>query len=183
MGLSAEAELHQDAVASETSACDEDSEECTTNVADALSSKSWVVKQAFLAPGWVAKPGVDTMEEILKASATIAVRGTIAFAFISAGISAFFPKLGQDPKSPCDGLQETNWVKCVWAQIFPLVEEFVDAKIDNLVEQLWEAKLNGWNNGLWYIIETVTKDTGTKKEVPEEVGKRWLEILSTFIKE
>lgn len=172
MGLSAEAELQQDAVALETSACDEDTEKCATNVALALASKSWLVKQAFLAPGWLAKSGVDTLKEVLKASATIALRGTIAFAFVSAGVSAFFPKLGQDPKSPCDGLQETNWAKCVWAQIFPLVEEFVDAKIDNLVEELWKAKLEGWNNGLWYIIETVAKDTGTKKEVPEDVAKK-----------
>ena len=35
----------------------------------------------------------------------ILLRGTIAFAFLSTGISAFFPKLGSDPKSLMTGFR------------------------------------------------------------------------------
>lgn len=171
MDLPAESELIQDVTVStalETSTCDGGTEDCTPDVDATLSSKSPLVKHALKAPKWLAKSGVDTVKEILKAGGTIALRGTIAFAFVSAGVSSFFPQLFSDPKSPCEDYADTDWAKCVWAQILRLVEAFVDAKIDDFVTELWNAKIKGYYNKIWYINKTVVEKTGELDEMPED---------------
>lgn len=160
--------------------CDKDTRDCATDMVEALKSKSFLVAQALKAPGWLAKSGVDTLKEVLKATKDIALRGTIAFAFLSAGISAFFPKLGEEAQNPCHGLTETIWAKCVWQQIFPFVQQFVDAKIDDLVEKLWEAKLDGYQSNLWYIHTTVKENTGDKKKIPEKVVNKMVDDLESL---
>ncbi|CAE7225782.1 unnamed protein product [Symbiodinium sp. CCMP2592] len=120
------------------------------------------------------------LERGLEASKDILLKGTIAFAFLSAGISAFFPKFGSDPKSPCDGIEGEDWGKCVWQQIFPLVEEFVDAKFDDFTAKLWDAHLRGWQNRLWYIETTVKENTGSQKYVPEKVSKKMYQDLDSL---
>lgn len=160
--------------------CDKDTRDCATDMVEALKSKSFLVAQALKAPGWLAKSGVDTLKEVLKATKDIALRGTIAFAFLSAGISAFFPKLGEEAQNPCHGLTETIWAKCVWQQIFPFVQQSVDAKMDDLVEKLWEAKLDGYQSNLWYIHTTVKENTGDKKKIPEKVVNKMVDDLESL---
>jgi len=63
-------------------------DESVPDVREWLKGKPWLVQQAFAVPGTLDPMGKD-----------ILLRGTIAFAFLSTGISAFFPKLGSDPKS------------------------------------------------------------------------------------
>ena len=73
---------------------------CITNVVKYESDNpgaKWAMKSGKLA----AKFAVDTLKEILKTGKLIGLNGVIAFAFIGAIISAFFPGAGGLPVNPC----------------------------------------------------------------------------------
>ena len=113
---------------------------CITNVVEYESANpgaKWAMKSGKFA----AKFGSATLKEILKAGRKIALKGTVAFAFISAAISAFFPGAGGLPVNPCTFAEAEDWGRCVWEQVKPFVQEFVEDQLDDAFGDLWDDGL------------------------------------------
>ena len=71
--------------------CEEDPASCILNVVE-YESKNAGAKYGMQTGKFAAKAASDTLKEVLKSAKDIALRGTIAFAWVGAAISAFFPR-------------------------------------------------------------------------------------------
>ena len=131
--------------------------ECTTNV-EKYEKENPGAKYGMKAGKAMAKAAVTTIKEILKNAGMIALRGTIAFAFISSFLSAFFPSAGGLPENPCTYATE-NWSRCVWEQVKPFVQEFVSDQLDLAFEEIWKAHIDGFQTRLWALNATAYKNS------------------------
>lgn len=50
--------------------------------------------------------------------------GAVAFLWMGAALNVFFPQAGGLPTNPCT-YATTDWGKCVWQEIKPFVQFFV----------------------------------------------------------
>ena len=146
-----------------------DYRDCTTNV-EQYEKDNPGVKYGMKTGKALAKGAVDALKEILKDAGMIALRGTIAFAFIGSFISAFFPSEGGLPENPCTYATQ-DWGRCVWEQVKPFVQEFVSDRLDEAFEELWKATIDGYQTRLWALNATAYKNSelypnGTIKEMP-----------------
>mmetsp|Transcript_87067 Transcript_87067/g.219204 ORF Transcript_87067/g.219204 Transcript_87067/m.219204 type:complete len:582 (+) Transcript_87067:68-1813(+) len=170
----------QDAtVPSLPSDCPDDSKSCAPDVLEYLD-KNVAAKYCMKAGKGMAKGTVDMTKEILKHFKSIALKGTIAFAFVGSFVSAFFPSAGSLPPNPCTYAED--WGKCVWGQVMPFVEKFVDAKIDDLFQELWDLYLRGYQNRLRDIRDTADRDSehfpnGTISSMPNKTRDRMFSRL------
>ncbi|CAE7897433.1 unnamed protein product, partial [Symbiodinium sp. KB8] len=80
--------------------CEEDPASCILNVVE-YESKNAGAKYGMQTGKFAAKAASDTLKEVLKSASFIALRGTIAFAWVGAAISGFFPRAGGLPVNPC----------------------------------------------------------------------------------
>ena len=98
---------------------------CITNVVKYESDNpgaEWGMKAGKFATRFTS----DLFKEILKAAGKIALKGVLAFTFIGGAISAFFPGAGGLPVNPCTFAEKEDWGRCVWEQVKPFVQEFVE---------------------------------------------------------
>ena len=131
--------------------------ECTTNVVE-YEKDNPGAKYGMKTGKAVAKGSVDTLKEILKDAKLIALKGTIAFAFIGSFISAFFPSAGGLPVNPCT-FATKDWGRCVWEQVKPFVQEFVSDQLDEAFEDIWKATIEGYQTRLWALNATAYKNS------------------------
>ena len=153
---------------------------CIPNVVD-YESKNKGAKYGMKTGKAVAKAAVDTLKEVLKAGKYIALHGTIAFAFIGAFISAFFPSAGGLPENPRTYATK-DWGKCVWEQVKPFVQEFVSEQLEEAFEDLWQATLDGFQTRLWALNATAYQNSekyenGTVKEMSNKTRDRMYDDL------
>ncbi|CAE7454375.1 SPCC736.13, partial [Symbiodinium microadriaticum] len=154
---------------------------CITNVVKYESDNpgaKWAMKSGKFA----AKFGSDTLKEILKAGGNIALKGVVAFAFVGAAISAFFPGKGGLPVNPCTFAEAEDWGRCVWEQVKPFVQEFVEDQLDDAFGDLWDATINGYKTRLWALNATVYHNSklypnGTIEEMSNATRDRMYEDL------
>ena len=154
---------------------------CITNVVKYESDNpgaKWAMKSGKFA----AKFGSDTLKEILKAGGNIALEGVVAFAFVGAAISAFFPGKGGLPVNPCTFAEAEDWGRCVWEQVKPFVQEFVEDQLDDAFGDLWDATINGYKTRLWDLNATVYRNSklypnGTIEEMSNATTDRMYEDL------
>ncbi|CAE7870577.1 ANP2 [Symbiodinium necroappetens] len=121
-------------------------------------------------------------KEILKAAGKIALKGVLAFTFIGGAISAFFPGAGGLPVNPCTFAETEDWGRCVWEQVKPFVQEFVEDQLDDTFGDLWDATINGYKTRLWALNATVYHNSklypnGTIEEMSNATRDRMYEDL------
>ena len=154
--------------------------ECTTNV-EKYEKENPGAKYGMKTGKAVSKAALDTLKEILKDAKLIALRGSIAFAFIGSFISAFFPSAGGLPENPCTYATK-DWGRCVWEQVKPFVQEFVSDQLDEAFEEIWKATIDGYQTRLWALNATAYKNSelypnGTIKEMSNKTRDRMYESL------
>ena len=111
----------------------------------------------------------------------VGLRGLVAFGYYGAFVSAFFPSAGGLPVNPCTFATQ-NWGECVWQQVKPYVEKFVDKKLDETFETLWNVSIEGYQSRLWAINRTayINSDrypNGTVKYMSNETRDKMFESL------
>ena len=131
--------------------------ECTTNVEN-YEKKNPGAKHGMKAGKAAANAAIRTWKEILKTAGMIALKGTIAFAFIGSFTSAFFPSAGGLPANPCTHATE-DWGRCVWEQVKPFVQEFVSDQLDEAFEETWKATIEGYQTRLWALNALAYKNS------------------------
>ena len=153
---------------------------CITNVVNYQKHNpgaKWAMKSGKFA----AKFASDALKEILKAGGEIALKGSLAFAFVGGAISAFFPKAGGLPVNPCTFATE-DWGRCVWEQVKPFVQEFVEDQLDDAFGHIWDATIKGYKTRLWALNATVYRNSklypnGTVEEMPNATRDRMYDDL------
>ena len=160
--------------------CEEDPASCILNVVE-YESKNAGAKYGMQTGKFAAKAASDTLKEVLKSAKDIALRGTIAFAWVGAAISAFFPRAGGLPVNPCT-YAANDWGRCVWEQIKPFVQEFVSQQLDEAFSDLWEATIKGYQTRLWALNFVAYKNSelypnGTIKYMADSTRDRMYDEL------
>ena len=151
-----------------------DARVCTTNVIE-YEKKNELAKYGMKTGKFAAKAASDTLKEILKDAKAIALTGTVAFAFVGAFISAFFPSAGELPVNPCTFAED--WGRCVWEQVKPFVQEFVSDKLDEAFADIWTATFEGYQTRLWALNATAYENSekfpnGTIKHMSNKTRDR-----------
>ncbi|CAE7917158.1 ANP2 [Symbiodinium sp. KB8] len=154
---------------------------CITNVVKYQSDNpgaKWGMKAGSMA----AKFAVDVVKEVLKAGGQIALKGSLAFTFIGAAVGAFFPSAGGLPVNPCTFAEAKDWGRCVWEQVKPFVQEFVEDQLDDAFGNIWDATINGYKTRLWALNDTVYHNSklypnGTIEEMSNATRDRMYEDL------
>ena len=82
----------------------------------------------------------------------------------------------------CCTFATKNWGECVWQQVKPYVEKFVDKKLDETFETLWNVSIEGYQSRLWAINRTtyINSDrypNGTVKYTSNETRDKMYESL------
>ncbi|CAK8996782.1 unnamed protein product [Durusdinium trenchii] len=147
---------------------------CTTNVIE-YEKENELAKYGMKTGKFAAKAALDVLKETLKSAKAIALRGSVAFAFVGAFISAFFPSAGGLPANPCTFAED--WGRCVWEQVKPFVQEFVSDKLDEAFADIWRATFEGYQTRLWALNATANKNSkkfpnGTIKEMSNKTRDR-----------
>ncbi|CAK9070811.1 unnamed protein product [Durusdinium trenchii] len=153
---------------------------CTTNVVEYQKQHPGAA-YGMSAGRIAASTAISTINDILRSTQVMGVAGSVAFTLMNGFLGAFFPSAGGLPTNPCTYATE-NWGRCVWEQVKPFVEEFVDLKIDQTFEELWEATIKGYQNRLWALNATAYRDSthfdnGTIKDMPDKVRTRMFEDI------
>ncbi|CAE7563421.1 unnamed protein product [Symbiodinium natans] len=150
-------------------------QQCALDVASYQKANPGV-KYANLAEKTVARTAVDALKEVLKSAGMIALKGSIAFAFIGNILNNFFPSAGGLPSNPCT-YATSDWGKCVWQQIMPFVQSFVAQQFDQAFEELWTANIKGYQLRLWALNATAYLNSahypnGTVRSMPNSTLDR-----------
>lgn len=115
---------------------------CTVDVIE-YEKKNQGAKYGMKTGKFAARGIADHIKEILKEKKAVGLRGLVAFGYYGAFVSAFFPSAGGLPVNPCT-FATKNWGECVWQQVKPYVEKFVDKKLDETFETLWNVSIEGY---------------------------------------
>lgn len=118
------------------------------------------------------------MSLVLKDAKAIALAGSVVFASIGAILANFFPSAGGPPTNPCT--YAADWAECVWGQIGPLVANFVGIEIEGVFDDLWQARMKGYQALLWEINVTTSKDSPDFPNMSEDVRERMFDNLNTL---
>ncbi|CAE7867479.1 ANP2, partial [Symbiodinium necroappetens] len=75
-----------------------------------------------------------------------------------------------------------DWGRCVWEQVKPFVQEFVEDQLDDAFGDLWDATINGYKTRLWALNATVYRNSklypnGTIEEMSNATRDRMYEDL------
>ncbi|CAE7658897.1 Exd2 [Symbiodinium microadriaticum] len=109
--------------------CQSEFRDCILDVVF-YEAKNRGAEHAMKSGKFAAKAASDTLKEVLKDAKTIALKGVIAFAFVGAAISAFFPSAGGLPVNPCT-YATNDWAKLAHEDMLGSAALFtVDRAID-----------------------------------------------------
>mmetsp|Transcript_78563 Transcript_78563/g.197408 ORF Transcript_78563/g.197408 Transcript_78563/m.197408 type:complete len:533 (+) Transcript_78563:65-1663(+) len=130
----------------------------------------------------IAAGALNMVKLILKSTGEISLAGDIAFSFMSAFLGAFFPS-SSSPSGPCH--LAVNYGQCMWQQVKPFVEQYVQDQIADSFEQMWRAYILGYQRE-WSGINSTAYDNsqkfpnGTVKHMSKGVEDRMYEDLHTM---
>lgn len=71
-----------------------------------------------------ATTSISTLKEVLDGYDLLPMPGAMAFKALGMALGFFFPQQGGLPTNPCT-YATTDWGKCVWQEIKPFVQFFV----------------------------------------------------------
>ncbi|OLQ15343.1 hypothetical protein AK812_SmicGene387 [Symbiodinium microadriaticum] len=79
-----------------------------------------------------AAAALNTLQAVLDGAELLPLPGAVAFLWMGAALNVFFPQAGGLPTNPCT-YATTDWGKCVWQEIKPFVQFFVQQQLNELL--------------------------------------------------
>ena len=77
---------------------------------------------------------------------------------MGAALNVFFPQAGGLPTNPCT-YATTDWGKCVWQEIKPFVQFFVQQQLNQAFDTFWTARIQGYQSRLWAMNSSAYQDS------------------------
>lgn len=105
-----------------------------------------------------ATTSISTLKEVLDGYDLLPMPGAMAFKALGMALGFFFPQQGGLPTNPCT-YATTDWGKCVWQEIKPFVQFFVQQQLNQAFDTFWTARIQGYQSRLWAMNSSAYQDS------------------------